>query len=64
MLVGVGGRSFFAKNSQQLQVNVLTGQSEVSEDTLGKVLSALDLEPRPVDEVYEILKEASFPIEM
>lgn len=37
MLAGVGGRSFFAENAQQLQVNFLTGTSEVSEDNLGKM---------------------------
>ena len=37
LLAGVGGRSFFNENNQQLQVNVLTGTSEVSEAKLGKM---------------------------
>lgn len=36
-LAGFGMRSFFANNSQQWQINVLTGTSEVSEDKLGKI---------------------------
>lgn len=37
MLAGFGARSFFAKNTQQWQVNFMTGTSEVSESKLGKV---------------------------
>lgn len=37
ILGGVGMRDFFAQDTQQLQVNFLTGTSEVSEDDLGKM---------------------------